>query len=373
MAHESIRVTVGGAEVEALYRDLLSVEVELDDELAGMCRLTVGLLLRPDGRWTYLDDDRFVPWQPIAVVAGLQDGAHEVFSGYITHLHPEFGEGLDQCRLEVWGMDASVLMDRDDVLKDWPNKKDSDIAQETFQAYGLDSTVTDTAVIHDEEVSTIIQRETDMAFLQRLAVRNGYECYVDGDHGYFGPPSVSTSRQPVLAVEFGAETNVRRFALEVNALAPSAVAMSQVDRLSKEILDAGAESARQASLGAKPLAGYLSAGMSPGLVHVAQTVTTGGPEMSTLCQGLYDRGEWFVTGEGEVDSHRYGAVLRPRSTVVVKGVGKTHSGGYYVTRVRHVFTPDGYTQTFGVKRNAVEPTGAEDFAGGADGLLGLLS
>ena len=34
-------------------------------------------------------------------------------------------------------MDASVLMDREDKLKDWPNKKDSDIATEIFRRYGL--------------------------------------------------------------------------------------------------------------------------------------------------------------------------------------------------------------------------------------------
>ncbi|MGK5110667.1 MULTISPECIES: phage late control D family protein [unclassified Geodermatophilus] len=373
MAHENLRVQVGGAEVEQLYEDLLLAEVDLDDELAGTCRLSVALLLRPDGRWDYLDDERFAPWQPITVAAGVAEETQELFSGYITHLRPEFGEGLDRCRLEILAMDASVLMDRDDVLKDWPNKKDSDIARETFQAHDLEPDVTDTEVVHDEEVSTIIQRETDMQFLQRLAVRNGFECYVDGTRGYFGPPAASEGDQPVLAVAFGDETNVTRFALEVDALTPSAVAMSQVDRLSGEVLDARAESGLQPPLGARPLAAYLSSGMSPGVVQVGRAVTTGTAEMAVLCQALYDRAEHFVTGEGELDSHRYGAVLRPRSTVVVKGVGRTHSGSYLVTRVRHAFTAEGYTQTFGVKRNALEPTGAEDFAGAGDGLLGALA
>ena len=42
MAHDSLRLTVGGAEAdEELYRDLIRAEVELDEELAGMCRLTL--------------------------------------------------------------------------------------------------------------------------------------------------------------------------------------------------------------------------------------------------------------------------------------------------------------------------------------------
>jgi hypothetical protein len=91
-------------------------------------------------------------------------------------------------------------------------------------------------------------------------------------------------------------------------------------------------------------------------------VTTGTAEMAALCQGLHDRGEWFVTGEGEVLANQYGTVLRPHRTVTVKGIGETYSGTYFVTHVTHGFTPDGYSQVFRVKRNALVATGAEDFS-----------
>jgi hypothetical protein len=369
VAHDSLRLEIGGSEIQELYPDLVGVEVELDEELAGMCRLRLALELGSDGRWSHLDDERLVPWQTVEVTAGVEEATEQLFVGYLTHLRPDFTACLEECSLEIWAMDASVLLDRDDVLKDWPNKKDSDIAQETFAAYGLDFEVVDTSVIHDEEISTIIQRETDMRFLQRLAARNGYECYVQGRRGYFGPPAVSSSRQPVLAVEFGEQSNVTRLALEVNAVAPAAVAMAQVDRMTKEILDSAAESPAQTALGRTSPAGFLTGDIPPGRVQLGQVVTTGSPEMTGLCQSLHDAGEWFVTGEGEIDSHRYGAVLTPRSTVVIKGIGETYSGTYYVTRVTHIFTPTGYTQIFGVKRNALQPDGSEDFAGG-DSLLG---
>jgi hypothetical protein len=79
--------------------------------------------------------------------------------------------------------------------------------------------------------------------------------------------------------------------------------------------------------------------------------------MASLCQGLYDQGEWFVTGEGEVDGSRYSGVLKPRAPVEIRGIGRVHSGTYYVTRVSHVFSPDGYRQGFGVKRNALGAAG----------------
>lgn len=372
MRHDDLRVEIDGAEVAELYHDLVRLEVELDEQLAGMFRMTISLLLRADGTWTYLDDERFTIWRKVVVTAGVEDESRQLLSGYVTHVRPDFGAGLDQCSLQVWGMDASVLMDRTDQLKDWPNKKDSDIAAEVFAKYGLTPQVTDTEVVHDEKISTIIQRETDIQLLTRLARRNGFECFVDGDVGHFHPPALDDSPQPVLAVQFGEHTNVTRFSVEVNALTPSSVAMAQVDHLNGEVLDAVAESGGRPALGAAPAPDLLAPGMEAGRVQIGQTVTTGGQEMTLLCQGLYDQGEWFVTGEGEVSANQYGSILKPRGTVTIKGIGETHSGVYYVSHVNHVFTGDGYTQLFRVKRNALMPSGNENFSADAGGLLGGL-
>jgi phage protein D len=371
MEHENFKIEIEGVEFNDLCPGLVSLKVELDDELASMFRLRLELLQRTDGTWFYLDDERFVVWKQVTITAGFESGTEELISGYITHVKPSFDPDPMQCMLEVWGMDSSILMDREDKLKDWPNKKDSDIAAEIFNLYGFTPEAEDTEVIHDEAVSTVIQRETDIQFLKRLALRNGFECYVEGKTGFFRSPQVDAKPQPVLAVHFGDETNVNRFSIEVNALAPANVAMFQVDRANKGILDASAETSQQETLGATDAAGILADGVEPGLVIIGQTVTTGSPEMTALCQGLFHEGEWFVTGEGEIAANQYGHVLKPRSTVTIKGVGETYSGVYYVTHVTHTFTPDGYTQVFRVKRNGLMPTGSEEFSA-SSGLLGGL-
>ena len=337
-----------------------------------MFRFNVALLLQDDGTWKYLDDESFMIWKTVEVTAGLESDVEPLITGYITHVKPDFGYDPQDCRLAIWGLDATALMDREDKLKDWPNKKDSDIASEIFSAYGLTPQVSDTDVIHDEQVSTVVQRETDIHLLKRLALRNGYECYVDGATGVFGPPQPDTTAQPVLAVQFGDDTNVNRFSLEVNALAPVNVAMTQVDRASKEVLEVTAASSQQPALGANPPGSYLGAGMQPGLVYVGRTVATGTPEMTVLAQSLHDRGDWFVTAEGEVSANQYGNVLKPRRPVTIKGIGETYSGVYYVTHVTHSFRPEGYTQLFRAERNALMPTGSEDFSADGGGLLGGL-
>jgi phage protein D len=362
MECENFSIKIESEEPSDVYPDLLSLEVELDDELAGMFRMQIALPLQPDGTWKYLDDERFAVWKRATVTSGFESATEEIIDGYITHLKPHFDPDPSQCTLEIWGMDGSVLMDREEKLKDWPNKKDSDIASEIYSLYGLTPVVEDTVVVHDEAVSTIIQRETDIQFLKRLALRNGCECYVEGEKGYFQKPKVDAAPQPVLAVHFGDETNLNRFSLEINALEPANVAMSQLDRATKAVLDASAVSSQQTVLGKTNALGLLTAGINPGQVYIGINVATGNPEMVALCQGIFHQAEWFLTGEGEIAGNHYGHALKPRGTVAIKGVGETYSGVYYVSHVTHSFTSEGYTQSFRVKRNAIMPTGSEDFA-----------
>ena len=101
MEQETFIITINGEEVSDLYEDLVSLEVELDDELAAMFRLQIAIALQPDGSWTYLDDERFRVWQPFTITAGLESGTEELISGYITHVKPSFAADITQCILEV--------------------------------------------------------------------------------------------------------------------------------------------------------------------------------------------------------------------------------------------------------------------------------
>src|SRR3954470_21085677 len=114
MEHENLKIEIDGAEVEGLYNDLTSLEVEVDEELAGMFRLTIGLLLQPDGTWPYIDDEKFMIWKKVVITAGLESDTQQLIAGYITHVRPVFGFDPADCRLEIWGADASVLLDRED-------------------------------------------------------------------------------------------------------------------------------------------------------------------------------------------------------------------------------------------------------------------
>jgi len=361
MEFESFYIEIEGEEVSDIYPDLVSLEVELDDQLAGMFRIRLPLK-QQDDTWTYLDDEQFRVWKKVSIGAGFDGDTEELIVGRITHVKPIFDPDLTRCYLDIWGMDESVLMDREEKLKDWPNKKDSDIAKEVFGLYGFStSNVEDTVVVHEEAVSTIIQRETDMQFVKRLALRNGFECYIEGKAAYFGKPRLDDTPQPVLACHFGKDTNLTRFSIEVNSLTPANVAMFQLDRLEKTVVNSAVEASQQTTLGKTDAGGFLGTGVPTPKTYVAMNVVTGKSEMDVLCQGFFHEAEWFVSGEGEIAGNLYGHALKARSTVTIKGVGETYSGVYYVAHVTHSFTPDGYVQYFKVKRNALMPTGGENF------------
>ncbi len=370
--NENFSIEIEGQEIEDLYPDLNQLEIELDDELAGMFRMTFAMSQDSTGLWLYLDDERLQVWQEVVIRAGFGEGIEEVISGYITHVKPRFEMDAAQSTLEIWGMDRSVLMDREEKLKDWPNKTDSDIATEIFGNYGLSPALEATDIVHDEAISTIIQRETDIQFLKRLALRNGFECYVEGTTGYFRPPQISAAPQPLLALHFGEESNLTQFSLEVNALDAANIEMLQVDRTNKEVLEASATSSQQTALGQDNAEALLGSGMNPGQFFIGKNTATGNPEMTALCQGLYHEAAWFVSGEGTIAGGQYGHLLVPRGTVTIKGLGETHSGIYYVTQVTHRLTAEGLMQSFKVKRNGLMPTGSENFSSESSGLLEAL-
>jgi len=362
MENEHFKIEIDNSEADDIYEDLLGLEVEIDERYAAMVRLKLPLeQLERD--WSYLDDERFRPWKKVAVKAGF-DSMELIFSGYITHVKPVFAPEVTKCLLEVWAMDERIRLDREEILKAWENKKDSDIAGEILGANGFKANVENTAIVHDVSVSTIIQRETDLRFLNRLAMRNGFEFYIEGETAFFREPVSGGKAQPVLAVHFGTETNLDHFEIEVNGLTFTGVGMSGVDRMGKKGMDGEGKKIWEKALG-KSGPETFGAGVSPKpKAVVGMNPVSGQPEMDALCGSIFQRAQWFVTARGEIAGNRYGHVLKARETVTVKGIGETYSGDYYVSHVTHSFTPErGYIQSFKVKRNALVALGSEDFKG----------
>ena len=191
MAEVTGTISINDDPAQDLFPPLLEMVVEDDHRMAAVFRIKVSIRQQEDGHWTYLDDDRIKLWNKVTIAANTGDQDQKVITGYITHLKPHFEADESNSFLEICGMDPTSLMSIEEKIKDWPNRTDSDIAKEIFDDYGLTPEVDETSITHEDTVSTIIQRETDIQFLKRLARRNGFECFARDDTGYF--------RKPVLA------------------------------------------------------------------------------------------------------------------------------------------------------------------------------
>ncbi len=365
-----IAATIWINDEEALdvFADLLEMEVEEDHRLASVFRIKLSMHKDEDGFWGYLDDQRARLWNKVAVSVALDGEEQDLIEAYVTQIRPHHDAEEDQSYVEILGMDATCLMSLEEKIKDWPGKSDSDIAREIFQSYNLTSEVDETGPAPAEEEMTVIQRETDIQFLRRLARRNGFECFVKGGVGNFRKPALAEPPLPVLAAHFGDETNLISFDARSDALRPVKVTMHRLDPVAKELQEAVVEAAAQKQLG---LEGALSLAPPEGVtprMFVKQAVASSLAEMQNLSRALLEESTWFVEGRGEIDSSLYDAILEARRLVPIKGVGEAFSGIYYVTSVRHVFRDERYTQQFTARRNALTPVGPDDFAG--ESLLG---
>jgi phage protein D len=368
-----IAATIRFNDEEALdvFADLLEMEVEEDYRLASVFRIKLAMQRSEDGFWTYLDDERVRLWNKVSVSVALDGEEQDLITGYVTQIRPHHAAEEEQSYVEIIGMDATCLMSLEEKIQDWPGKSDSDIAREIFQLYDLTCDPDDTGPAPSETEMTLIQRETDIQFLRRLARRNGFECFVKGDTGNFSKPDFTEPPLPVLAAHFGDETNLISFDARADALRPVRVTMHQLDPVAKELQEAVVEATEQKQLGLEGALSFAAPGGLASRMFVKQAVASSLAEMRNLSRALVEESTWFVEGRGEVDSSLYGAILEARRLVAVKGVGEAFSGVYYLTNVRHVFRDERYTQQFGARRNALAPSGPDDFAGG-DSLFGGL-
>jgi phage protein D len=361
MIREVLSLSVNGEVQDALLADVTEVEVEEHVADADVFRVRVSLTLLPDGTWRHLDDAHLAVWNRLSIRAGYGASRETLVDGYITHVNVVLAGAGGDSYLELSGMDASVVMDLEDRQAAWPNKKVSDVAQEIFASYGLSWEVEDTQELHGERSATLLQSESDIRFLHRLAARHGFECFVMGGTGYFRSPDLQQQPQKPLAVQFGGETNLTSLRFETDGTPATRVEIRRLDPFEKQDQRAVLDRTPGRKLGKRPLA-ELRGETREGSRILRQQATLSKQELGGRLRAAYEPAAGFVTASGDVDGKAYGAILRAKRLVTIKGAGAALSGHYYVTRVRHRLSADAYVQSFEARRNGLGLLGTESFS-----------
>ncbi len=400
MPATAYQLSFGGEAVdESFYADVLSLTVEENAASASTLRLRMSTRQLEDGSWAYLEDDRFGPLVEVrakvgfveagglaaaiggAIGAGGNDGLVPVFAGYVTTLDLSL-DSLDQNTfVEVGAIDTSVLLSLEEKVATWRDLSDGDIIQQILSGYGVQATVDSTPTVHQENDTTIVQRAADLQFARALGQRNGHELSFDVDpdtdevRASSRVPALDGTPQPDLAIRFGEDSNLKTFSVHQGAQRPLNVHAEQIDVKANSANTARAGDTNLRLLGKSDLDTLLD-GPASSLVspkdEAAQMLllappTSDSTELQTIAQSVRDEAGWFINAAGEINSEAYGAVLRPRRIVQIKGAGDAYSGRYYVTRVVHELKQDGaYGQQFVARRNARDLDGSEQFGG--DGL-----
>jgi len=373
----SYQLILNGAPADdALYTALTSVEVEENADLPGAIQLNLPVSRTRDGDLQYVNDSRFQPLTSLALVA-TADGqsAQCIFDGYVLSHKLHLETSITASTLQVWGQDASWLMNLEEKVKEWVDVTDADVANAIFNDYGITpatDNANDDSPSHTEDGHSLMQRTSDIQFLRNLARRNGKLCRVvcadqPGNRtGYFVKPNLDGDPILTLTLNQPQTWMVGALDIEWDVTRPTAVKASQAlfndrdeDGVSADTSDSGLT-----LLDAQGLAAFSGKDMT---VILTAPVDDAG-ELTLRAESLLREAGWFVRCEGEADVARLNAVLRVGTVVRLDGIGAVHSGKYYVWSVRHTITADSHKMNFVLVRNAV---GSLPASGG--GLLGGLS
>jgi hypothetical protein len=298
----------------------------------------------------------------IAVLIGAN--LEVLIDGVITQHQLSPSEEPGKSTLTVTGKDVSQMLDLEERVESYPYESDSSIVERLLVGYianGLTGphNITPTLDFPVDVMKTPQQHGTDLRFIAELARRNGYVFYVEPfvfgfTRAYFGPENRLTFPQPALTLNMGDATNLRSISFTNDALAPVASKGTYIEPFSKTEIPIPA----MPPLRIPPLAAMQT-------VPRRQTILTQAANLDSIAAVIAavaasTSAPESVSGQGEIDSVRYGHVLRARALVGVRGVGLSYDGPYYVQRVAHSITLGDYRQSFSLSRD------------GTGSLLGVL-
>lgn len=365
-----INIELGGTRLDdAVLARLSRLEVRESDREPTMAIARFAMAQEPSGEIFPLDGDLFTPAAPIAVDVAPPGGRPvRVLAGHVTHLRPHF-EGIEaNCYLEVVAMDAGALMALGDQAVAYPDMTDGQAAEQVFARHGLDHVVTATNAQHAADGQLLVQRESDWAFVQRLARRNGFRCYLehDADRGavvaHFGPIDVATPQPDLTILRDGA--NLRWIDVQHTVATPVRAVAAAIDPLRKRLIRGAGTATLEPMGGDAAIApidqGLDSAGASARERWLRDPVPLDA-SIEAESGAATDELELVLEARGEIDPEQYRGLLRARRGVLVKGVGRRLAGTWYVTSVRTVLEGGALTQTFIAARNAIAPSGRERF------------
>lgn len=332
---------------------LLDVEVQNRDNARDGFQMTFTLGRESKANDFFLLRDQLVePGRRVILTAQVRGQAYILIDGIITRHQVMHSQGPGSARLVVTGEDISLKMDLEEKRVTYPNQSDSSIVKTILGRYGqfgLEPNVTSTKDQPDSKVRTPAQGSTDLSYIRMLAQRNGFIFYVEPSNtagkliAYWGPDKREGSAQPPLTMNMGAYNNIESLNFGFDALQPTKASVNTLDVSQREIREVSSSQSLR-----KTLAGESTDIWRITLPPATSRLSSAQAELLALTSAMETSDA--ATCNGEVNTVRYGGVLRARRLVGVRGAGNNYDGEYYVKQVTHRLSRGKYTQSFTLVR-----------------------
>jgi hypothetical protein len=264
--------------------------------------------------------------------------------------------------------DDSVYLNRNAAIEEFEDKSDHEIAEELFNTANeiTETDIEETPPPAGEIPSSLIQRQTAMTLLRRLARCQGMHAYVlPGENpgetiGCFKSFTTETSDLPDMIL-LGEEQNITSFNLSNNGQGAT-----QAQAFSLNISDRGSVSGTSSFQNLELLGPQVSTEENQAATSIERPGMCRRVSAERRAQVRTERDSYTVQATGEILENCYAGVLRPYLIVQVRAVNGRESGNYLIKKVTHNLTQSYYRQSFTLISNALSEgaeTGVSDLVG----------
>lgn len=307
-----------------------------------------------EGDLPMLADSRLDPGSEITILVPTDNGTHCLVKGPVTGQRIHFQHGGAGSTLEVQGMDNTIAMDREAKSQVWDGVKDSDAVSAILGNYGFTPDVEATSAQHDADKHALVQRSSDLTFVQQLARRNGCLFWVSCDASgvetaHFKRPPLDEQSDVELIINLESP-NIETFDIDWDVERPTSVETLQLDLNTLTDIDGGVDRTPQTLLAANGLAAIAGDTHS----QFISAPSDDGGDLRARAEGALIESDWFIRARCAANLEVLRDLVRAHSVVTVRGAGSRHSGSYWVNQTEHIIDNVNHRMNIALLRNAWE-------------------
>lgn len=307
-----------------------------------------------DGDLPLLTEPRLGPDAELAV--RVADGAASavLVRGPVMRQSIRLVTGGEGSVLEVMGADLAIELEREHRLRVWPATTDAAAILDLVSTAGwLPQVNLPGSVVHTDTKNALVQRDSDLALLRRLARRNGCWFWLDYD---------PLSALPIAKVQRPPAGDTTRTHLYLNGPQRN-VDEARIDWDVERVVST--QAGHRDVFGADDIDGSIDRSPLQGLADLALADVVQRPRTAQLSLPVDDAGDliarseaaliddgWFVQATLQVKASVLHGLVRAHTVVELHGAGSRHSGRYLVWRVVHHIDDADHHMDVSLVRNA---------------------